>query len=170
MDEVLRGSVGSSRLQINLLLLLLLFPSEPQLRRLFEKSPPPLLLSSFEMTTTDPFSSRGCHQQERREGREREEEEEEEEAPPSGCEKSNAALDEGDDGEVITAFSPLPREENDAVAEGSPHALLPWPLASPLLTRTLAAHAAETGGSHAMPASATSSSKGPQGESSYRAR
>ena len=30
----------------------------------------------------------------------------------------------------------------------------------------LAAHAAETGGSHAMPASATSSSKAPQGESS----
>jgi len=168
-----RGSAGSSRLQIKLLPLPPELtpapPPPPQFRRLLQ-SPPPLLLSSFATTTTEPFSSRGCHQQEREEGREREGEEEE--APGRG-EKSNAALEEGDAGEVTTASSPSspraprsPEEENDAAAEGSPHALLPCPLASPLLTNTLAAQAAETGGSHAMPASATSSSKAPQGESS----
>ena len=175
--EALRGSAGSSRLQMNLPLPSELFaPALPlplRSRRLLQ-SPPPLL-SSFETTTTDPLSSRGCHQQEREEPEGRREREEEEEAPEGcGAEKSNAALEEGDAGEVTAAADDddddeeeeEEEEENDAAAEGSPQCRLPCALASPWLTRTLAAHAAETGGSHAMPASATSSSKAPHGESS----
>ena len=164
----LRGSAGSSRLQMNLpfpseLFVAPALPLPPRFHRLFQRPPPPLLLSSsFETTTTDPFSSLGCHQQEREERRP-EREEEEEEAAPEGCEKSNAALEDGDAGDVLTEEE---EDENAAEAEGSPQCRLPCARASPWLTSTRAAHAAETGGSHAMPASATSSSKGPQGESS----
>lgn len=175
-----RGSAGSSRLQIK-------FPppppppppAPPRLRLLLLQIPPPPRSSSFLTTTTEHFSSRGCHQheddREKREDREREEEE------LSGCEKSNASLEEGDAGEVTVMPSRAPAaaaaaaaeekeeeetEENDAAAEGNPQDLLPCDRASALLTSTLAAQAAETGGSHAIPASATSSSKAPQGESS----